>query len=72
MIGAYDYLVGQSEVYPHCVIFEGSGAGSKYIVALEFLPEVINCASVLVVVVVLALLVFLALRSCVAADPPPH
>ena len=65
MLGAYGSLVGQAEVYLRCVSVEGSGTGSKYIVAPEFLPEVINCAIVLVVVVVviLALLFSLILVS---------
>ena len=44
MLGAYGSLVGQVEVYPCCVIVEGFGTGIKCIVALEFAPEVINCA----------------------------
>ena len=77
MIGAYSSLVGQADVYPHCVIVEGSGTGSKYIAAPKFLPEVINCYIVLVVlvvislVVVLVLVLILVLRFCVAAAPPP-
>ena len=38
MIGAYGSPVGQSDVYPCCLIVEGYGTGSKYIVALEFVP----------------------------------
>ena len=61
MLGAYISLVGQTEVYPSCVIVEGSGTGSKHIVALEFVPYIINCAIVLVVIVVLALVFVLVL-----------
>ena len=61
MIGAYGSILGQAEVYQCCVIVEGSVTGSKYIVALEFVPEVINCAIVVVVVVFLALVVVLIL-----------
>ena len=73
MLGAYISLVGQAEVYPSCMIVGGSGIGIKYIVVLEFAPEVINCAIVLVVVVVFALVVVLVLIlpfSVVAAPPP--
>ena len=71
MIGAYGSLVVHADVYSLFVIVEGSETGSKYIVALEFVPEVTNCAIVLVVVVVLALLVILVLnpRFCVASAP---
>ena len=51
MIGTYGYLVGQAEVYPRCVIVEGYGTGSKYIVALKFVPGVINWDILPVVVV---------------------
>ena len=71
MLGANGSLVGQTEVYPHCVILEGSGNGSKYIVAMEFLPEAINCAIDLLVIVILDLIVVLILRFCAAVDPPP-
>ena len=71
MIGTYGYLVVQVEVYPCYGIVEGSGKGSKYIVALEFVPEVINCTIFLVVVVVLALIVVLVLRFCVVIPPTP-
>ena len=56
------------------MIVQGSGTISKCIVALEFVPEVINCAIVLVVVVFLILLVVLVLFFClcVAAAPPLH
>ena len=64
MLGAYGSIVGQEEVYIRCVNVESSGTGSKYIVALEFVPEVINCAIVLVVVVILVLV----LRFCIVAD----
>ena len=72
MLGAYGSLVGQAEVYPRCVIMERSGTGSKYIVALEFVPAVINCAIVLVVVVVFTLVVVLVLvlPFYVVAPPP--
>ena len=60
-------LIGQAEVYPCFVIVEGSDTGSKYIAALEIVPEVINGAIVLVVLVVLVLII----RFCVAATPPP-
>ena len=53
------------------MIVESFGTRSKYIVALEFVPEVINFDIVLVVVVLLALAVVLVLRLCVSADPPP-
>ena len=53
---------------------EGFGTGSKYIVALEFVPEVINCAIVLVGIAVLLLflivILFLVLRFFIASDPP--
>ena len=51
------------------MILEGYGTGSKYIAALEFVPEAINCSIVLVVILVLALVVVpvLVLRFCVAA-----
>ena len=61
MLGAYGSLVGQTEVYPSCVIVEGSSTGSKHIVALEFIPEAINCDIVLVVIFVLALVFVLVL-----------
>ena len=66
MLDAYSSLLGETEVDPRCVILEGSGTGSKYIVVLDFVPEVINCAIVLVVVVVDVLV----LRYCITADPP--
>ena len=55
------------------MIVEESGTGSKYIVEMEFVPEVINCDIKLVVVVVLDLVVFIVLflHFCVATDPPP-
>ena len=55
------------------MIVEGSGNRIKYIVALEFVPEVINCDIFLVVVVVLVLLVvlLLSLRFFVVDAPPP-
>ena len=73
MIGAYGSLVVQVDVYPRCAFVEGSGAESKYIVALEFILEIINFAIVLVVVVILVLVVviILFLRLCIAAAPPP-
>ena len=79
MLGAYGYLIGQVDIYPRCVIVEGYGTGRKYIVALEFVPEVINCAIVLVVIVFLTLVVVLflvlvlvlVLCFCVAAATPP-
>ena len=55
MLGAYGSLVGQAE------IVEGSWTGSKYILALEFVLEAINCAIFLVVLVVLVLVVLLVL-----------
>ena len=72
MLGAYNSIVGQTEIYPRYVIVEGSGTGSKYIIALEFVPEAISCAIVLVVIVVLALVLvlFLVLHFCVAPTPP--
>ena len=73
MIGACSSLISQSEVYPSCMIVGGSGIGIKYIVVLEFAPEVINCAIVLVVVVVFALVVVLVLilPFYIVAAPPP-
>ena len=58
------------------MIVEESGTRSKYIVALEFVPEFINCATVLVVLVALALVVVLVLilgffLCFYVADAPP-
>ena len=53
------------------MIVEGYGTRIKYIVVLEFLPEVINCAIVLVVAIVLVLLVVLVFQFFIAANPPP-
>ena len=73
IICVYSYLVSQAEVYPRCVIVEGFGTGRKYTVALEFVPEAINCAIVLLVIVVLTLVVVLVLRFCATAAPTlPH
>ena len=44
MLVAYGSPVGQEDVYPRFWVVKGSGARSKYIVALDFLPEVISCA----------------------------
>ena len=52
---------------------EGSGTGSNYIITLEFIPEAINCAIVLVFIVdpTLVVALILAFRFCVAAAPRP-
>ena len=67
IIIACGYLLGQVEVYTNCVIVKWSGTKSKYIIALEFAPKVINCDIVLLVVVVLVLV----LRFFITAAPPP-
>ena len=71
MLVAHAFLMVQSEVYPRCVIVEGSGTGIKYIIALNFVPEVINFSIFLVFIIVLSLIVVLVLRFCVVFAPPP-
>ena len=64
MLGAYGCLVRQAELYPRCVIVEGSRTRINYIAALEFVPEATNCAVILVFIAVLALVVVLILVPC--------
>ena len=55
------------------MIVEGTGTGSKYFVALDFVPKAINFSIVLVAIAVVALVVvlLLVLRFCVVANTPP-
>ena len=62
MLGTHGSLIVQAEVYPHCVIVEVSRTRIKYIVAMCFVTEVINCAIVLVFIVALQKLSTISFR----------
>ena len=53
------------------MIVESSGTGSKYIIVLEFVPEVINCAIVLVLIVIFVLVPRFFIVAAIQGTPTP-